>query len=409
MKTRLSRLIGVMLCLGATLLAACASPQQQEGVVMVGPTTVRATRTPQPSPTPTPVGVTQVPTPLPLPQRPAISAANAAAVARLLTISGHSARVFSVAFHPEGRWLASGAHDGEVRLWEAATGLPVITLGANADRVNSVAFNSDGSRLAAGYQDGVVRVWPVPADGAFISVPEAVLAFDDRDSVIAVAISPRGAGLAAVGGTVFNEGRSGAVMGVWSLLADEAVPVAGLLAPGSDPLPDGHGDRLLCATFSPDAPLLATGSYDRTIRLWSLEDGGLAAVLEGHEDWVTALAFRPSASGEAHGDLLAAADHAGAIRLWEARAWGPLAAAAGSSPIWGLAFNPAGSLLAAAQRDGGIALWNVRAVLDGTANGPLAVLDGHDGAARSVSFSPDGSLLASAGDDHTILVWGLRE
>jgi len=69
--------------------------------------------------------------------------------------------VDSLAFSPDGRWLASGSWDGTVSLWEIPSGRRVATLEGHTSYVLSVAFSPDGRLLASGSGDGTVILWGV--------------------------------------------------------------------------------------------------------------------------------------------------------------------------------------------------------------------------------------------------------
>lgn len=145
---------------------------------------------------------------------------------------------------------------------------------------------------------------------------------------------------------------------------------------------------------------LASGSWDGTVRIWSMPDGGPLETLSGHRHPVSALAATPD------GSLIASA--AGAepwVIVWgmpEGREVRRLPDHA--KGVAGLAIGPDGRLLAAAGFDGTCNLWRLR---DGTL---LNVLRGHGVASvRSVAFSPDGKLLATGGEDGTVLLWSVPD
>jgi WD40 repeat protein len=181
------------------------------------------------------------------------------------------------------------------------------------------------------------------------------------------------------------------------LLASQAGPLATVLT--------GHTGTVYLTTFSPDSKLLATASYDNTVRLWDVHDPhnpkALGKPITGFGSWVSSAVFSPD------GKTLAAAGDDHVVRLFDITdptypqpLGSPLAADTGT--IYLIAFSPDGRTLAAACEHAVVRLWNVRDVRH-----PVAVnrLTGHTGPVRSIAFSPDGHLLAAGGDDKSILLW----
>jgi WD40 repeat protein len=82
------------------------------------------------------------------------------------TFEGHTGRVTSVAFNPDGRLLASGSADETIKLWDVATGREVRTLEGHTGYVESVAFSPDGKLLASGSWDGTIKLWNVAGKSA---------------------------------------------------------------------------------------------------------------------------------------------------------------------------------------------------------------------------------------------------
>ncbi|MEW1673392.1 AAA family ATPase [Streptomyces noursei] len=171
----------------------------------------------------------------------------------------------------------------------------------------------------------------------------------------------------------------------------------------------GHTGAVYLTSFSPNGRLLATASYDRTVRLWDVSDRArpkpLGAPLTGHSSWVSAAVFSPD------GQSLASASDDGTIRLWDVRdprhpepIGAPIAGHDGT--VYLVAFSPDGRTLAAATEGRTVRLWDVG---DRQRPRALASLTGPTAAVRSVAFSPDGRTLAAGGDDNAIRLWDVAD
>ncbi|HEY8505650.1 MAG TPA: WD40 repeat domain-containing protein, partial [Gemmataceae bacterium] len=134
---------------------------------------------------------------------------------------GHPNLVDAVAFDPEGKLLATGCHDGRVRLFDVAKGAQVRQIDAHIQPqpspVYAVAFSPDGQQVVSGSYDKSLKLWNV-ADGKLI---REFKAFDEKDA------------------------------------------------------PKGHRAGVFCVAFSPDGKFIASGSSDRTLKLWEVGSGNV--------------------------------------------------------------------------------------------------------------------------------------
>lgn len=203
----------------------------------------------------------------------------------------------------------------------------------------------------------------------------------------------------------------------------------------------GHVGWVKSVSVSPDGKWVASGSWDKTIKIWDLETGACQRTLEGHTDKVTSVAITPD------GKRVVSASEDRSIRIWEEKTGQQLARLDGHTfNIWAVALLPGERLLSGATgKDSTIKIWDMQTrecvetfdaqqtVMCASANvdGTHAVISGHDGMVSywdicegkrittlrghsegslvwGVAITPDGRFAVSGSDDKTVKVWDLE-
>lgn len=198
-----------------------------------------------------------------------VSVWDVAAASEVLVIQGHGDSVWDVAIHPDGDLIASASSDQTARVWDIESGEEIAVMQGHEGPIFGVAFSPDGLLVATAGDDGTVRLW----DAATGRELNTLIGHDGF--VNSVVFSPDGDFIASAGG------RDKQVI-LWDANRGDAIAVL-----------SGHEEQVIGLDFNSNSTLLASSSFDETVKLWDVEEGEELVTITGHQDWVNSVEFSP--------------------------------------------------------------------------------------------------------------------
>jgi WD40 repeat protein len=316
--------------------------------------------------------------PLSFVTKPTVSPTIPTAGSILFIYTGHTAPVFSAAWSPSGKRIASASYDNTAQVWNAdSEGEPLVTYRGHTGLVGSVAWSPDGRRIASGGFDKTVQVWDAASGG------DPLIIYRGHSGVIeSLAWSPSGKHIASASydNTVH----------VWDV-ASGGLPLI---------IYKGHTAFVASVAWSPDGRRIASASADKTIQVWDATTGGPPLITYkvyryGNNHGVSSVAWSPDSK------YIVSGGYDNKVQVWDATTeGGVLVTYTGHiGSVESVAWSPNGRLIASGSFDSTVKLWDTT-----TSGNALVTYTGHALAVSSVTWSPDGKRIASASYDNTVQV-----
>ncbi|GFO00998.1 transducin beta-like protein 3 [Plakobranchus ocellatus] len=246
-----------------------------------------------------------------------------------------------------------------------------------------------GNFIISGAKDSTIRVWQLASDTGFVTC--LAVGQGHTQAVQAVALSR-----ASTRPVFIVSGGVDMTLKLWMFPAEaDVIPMATLRVSATE---HGHDKDINCLAVAPNDKIIASGSQDKTAKVWAVNDGlhslTLLAVLRGHRRGIWAIKFSPV------DQIVATSSGDGLIKLWNLSDFSCVRTFEGhDSSVLSIIFITNGKQMLSSGSDGLLKLWQIKT------SECMKTLDGHEAKVWTVSGTRNEDFFISGGADSTLVLW----